>query len=124
MKIEQGMEIPMKSQLRVQDVTGMTEAEIEAVAKAEKDYAENLIAGYPDSAGYGWSQSNPTHGTDEKEHLVITYIHAGDVILKTDDISQIESIRVTTKNSTLIMSAFTSQQWEAVADDPEANYEF
>ena len=123
-KMEQGMVLPLKSQLRVQDVTGMTDDEIDAVAKAEQEYADNLIAGYPDSAGYGWSQFNPTHGTDEKEHLVITYIHAGDVILKTDDISQIESIRATTKNSTLILPAFASQQWEAVADDPEAGYDF
>lgn len=122
--MEQGMEIPMKSQLRVQDVTGMTEAEIEAVAKAEQNYAEHLIASYPDAKAPGWSQFNPTHGTDEKEHLVITYIHAGNVILKTDDISQIESIRATTKNSTLILPAFASEQREALADDPEAMFEF
>ena len=123
-KMEQGMTIPLKSQLRVKDVTGMTEAEIEAVAKAEKDYADNLIAAYPDAKGPGWMQFNPSHGTDENKHLVITYIYVGCMIIKTDDISQIESIRATTKNSTLIFPAFSSEQREALADDLEAYWNF
>jgi hypothetical protein len=122
--MEPGMMIPLKSQLRVKDVTGMTEAEIEAVAKAEKDYADNLIAAHPDAKGPGWMQFNPSHGTDENKHLVVTYIHVGDVIIKTDDISQIESIRATTKNSTLIFPAFSSEQREALADDLEAYWNF
>ena len=123
-KMEQGMTIPLKSQLRVQDVTGMTEAEIEAVAKAEKDYADNLIAAYPDAKGPGWMQFNPSHGTDETKHLVITYIYVGCMIIKTDDISQIESIRATTKNSTITIPAFSSEQREALADDLEAYWNF
>lgn len=116
-KMEQGMTIPLKSQLRVKDVTGMTEAEIEAVAKAEKDYAENLIAAYPDAKGPGWMQY-------DNDHLVVTYINAGCVVLKTEDLSQIESIRATTKNSTITLPAFTSQQKEALAGDPDAYYGF
>jgi hypothetical protein len=123
-KMEPGMVIPLKSQLRVKDVTGMTEAEIEAVAKAEKDYADNLIAGCPDAKGPGWMQFNPSHGTDESKHLVITYIYVGCMIIKTDDISQIESIRATTKNSTITIPAFISQQREALADDLEAYWNF
>ena len=123
-KMEQGMTIPLKSQLRVKDVTGMTEAEIEAVAKAEKDYADNLIAAYPDAKGPGWMQFNPSHGTDENKHLVITYIYVGCMIIKTDDISQIESIRATTKNSTITIPAFSSEQREALADDLEAYWNF
>lgn len=122
--MEQGREIPMQSQLRVQDVTGMTDEEIDAVAKAEQDYAEHLIASYPDAKGPGWMQFSPSHGTDTNKHLVVTYIHVGAVILKTNDIAQIESIQATTKNSALTIPAFTSEQREALADDPEAMFEF
>lgn len=116
-KMEDGVTIPMNSQLRVQDVTGMTQDEIKAVVKAEKDYAEHLIAAYPDAKGPGWEQF-------ENDRLVVTYISAGCVVLKTEDVSQIESIRATTKNSTITIPAFTSQQRDAVADDPEAYYGF
>lgn len=110
-EMTEGVSIPCKSQLRVVDVTGMTDAEINAVAEAEKDYANGVIGSDTQNRGYGWEQYNPAGGTiDESNHLLATFIYVGNFVIKTDDVSQIRNVRVATGNSTFVLPAFCSEQ--------------
>lgn len=102
-QMEQGVTLPCRSQLRVVDVTGKTDAEIEAIALAEQDYAEAMVVDYPEARGRGWMQYCASQPSRYNDHLVATYIHAGHFVLNVQDWSLVESIQASTKNSVLIL---------------------
>lgn len=109
-EMEQGVTLPSRSQLRIVDVSGMTDAERRTVALEEQEFAETLLADYPEVRGRGWMQysSESSDGTPSvyNDHLVATFIHAGRFILSVPDWSQVESVAASTKNSVLILPGF------------------
>lgn len=107
-EMKKGVTVPCRSQLRVIDVSGKTNDEIEAIAKKEWDNAHALVAAYPEAQGFGTSQYRPD-GTPSvgNDHLVATYVHAGHFILNVPDWSLLESIQASTKNSVLILPGFS-----------------
>lgn len=90
------MTIPCRSLLRVQDINGLTAAEADAVAKAEAQYAEDLIASYPEAKGWDWSQYCG-------EKCVMTSINAGHFILGIEEPEQVESVHATVEGDIQLM---------------------
>lgn len=107
-EMEQGVVLPCRSQLRVVDVSGMTDTEIEAIAQQEQAHADALVAAYPEAQGYSWIQYSASDTTPvaSNDHLVATFVHAGHFVLKVRDWSQVESIQGSTRNSVLILTGF------------------
>ena len=103
-ELKQGVKLPSHCELRVVDVSGMTDEEIKAIAQEEQEYADALTDAYPDDKGPGWTQysSNGYPGV-YNDPLVATFIHSGQFILKTQDWELVDSIEATTKNSVLIL---------------------
>lgn len=81
--------IPYQMELRVRDIRGLTEDEVEAIQKAEKKYASDLIDAAPDDLGeWAW-------GCYTNKNGIVTTISAGHFFLQIEDPDLIESIRVT-----------------------------
>ena len=55
-ELKQEVKLPSHCELRVVDVSGMTDEEIKATALAEQEYADALVAAYPEDKGHGWMQ--------------------------------------------------------------------
>ena len=110
-ELKQGVKLPSHCELRVVDVSGMTDEEIEAIALEEQEYADALTAAYPDDKGHGWMQySADGYPSASNDHLVATFINAGYFILDVQDWSSVESVEATTKNSVLILPAFSGAE--------------
>ena len=80
--------LPYRMEIRTRDVSGLTEAEVEAVYAEEANYANELVASYPREQGYNWNQFRV-------EDMVFTYINAGHFILGIDDPALIKRISAT-----------------------------
>lgn len=91
-EMQVGVESPCRMEIRVRDISGLTEDEIAAVREAEQKYADDLIASHPDCKGYATAQ----YGGD---NVVMTCISAGHFILGMDDPSLLESIYVTVEGT-------------------------
>jgi len=108
-ELKQGVKLPSHCELRVVDVSDMTDEEIKAIAQSEQEYADALVAAYPDDKGPGWLQySADGYPSVSNDHLVVTFIHSGQFILKAQDWELVESVEATTKNNALILLAFPS----------------
>lgn len=108
-ELKQDMKLPSHCELRVVDVSGMSDEQIKAIALEEQEYADALVAEYPEDKGHGWMQySADGYPSVSNDHLVATFIHSGHFILKAQDWSVVESVEATTKNSVLILPALRS----------------
>lgn len=88
-EMEKDVKVPYQMELRVRDIRGLTEDEVEAIQKAEKKYANDLIDAAPDDLGeWAW-------GCYTNKNGIVTTISAGHFFLQIDDPDLIESIRVT-----------------------------
>ena len=88
-EMEKDVKVPYQMELRVRYIRGLTEDEVEAIQKAEKKYANDLIDAAPDDLGeWAW-------GCYTNKNGIVTTISAGHFFLQIDDPDLIESIRVT-----------------------------
>lgn len=116
-RLEPGVKVPFKSQLRVRDVRGMTLEQIEAVCQEEHQYAEQLIDAYPEAA-HDWGTLQ--FGPGEDQNLVLTYIDVGRFVLKLPDPEQVEEVRITTRTGAVIMCTLPRSDDPFMDEDPFA----
>ena len=110
-ELKREVKLPSCCELRVVDVSGMTDEEIKAIALEEQQYADALVANYPEDKGHGWMQySSDGYPSISNDHLVATFIHSGSFILKVQDWSLVESVEATTKNSVLILPGLSGTE--------------
>ena len=104
--------IPCRNQLRVQDISGLSATEADAVAETEKKYANELITSYSEEVHGGWCQY---YG----ENVVMTSIHVGYFVLRIEDPKQVERIHASTKGAVGLTNLPGFGEWEY---DANANY--
>lgn len=110
-ELKQGVVLPSRCELRVVDVSGLADSEIKATALEEQEYADALVAAYPEDRGHGWMQySSDGYPSVSNDHLVATFIHSGHFILQVQDWSLVESVDATTQNSVLILPGLSATE--------------
>ena len=75
------VKIPYKAELRVRDITGMTEDEKKQVVDEENAYVQRVLGGNPDENAYS---------RHTRDHVIITMISAGDLSISFDDIEKVD----------------------------------
>ena len=116
-QLERGVKVPVKSQLRVRDVRGMTDEQVEAACLEEQEYAEQLIATGPEGTYGNWTQYD---GHDREHNLVLTYINVGKFVLNVTDPEQVERIHLSTKTGAVVMHAMPRTDDYLLDEEPFA----
>ena len=91
-EMQQNVQTPCRMEIRVKDIRGMSEDEVNTICEEEKQYAQALVDAHSDGKGYLWSQT-------PRINTVITSITAGAFIIGMDDPTQIESIYATVQGA-------------------------
>lgn len=105
--MEPDVDSPCRMEIRVKDITGLSQEEVDALCEAEKQYADALIAANPQAKGYHWTQTPRTN-------KVVTCISAGHFIIGMTDPEQIESIYATVQGAVQLNFIDFATDW----DDP------
>lgn len=79
-------------EIRVKDIRGLSEEEVESLGKAEAMYAQSLVDAHPEAKGYNWVQG-------AKDNTLITCITTGHFIIATEHPEWIESIYAATQGT-------------------------
>ena len=84
--------LPYDAILRVRDITGLSDSQVQALQSADKEYAEELAAKDPGEHGkFRWSVTSR-----KTDRTLVTTIYAGFYYLTVDDYAQVRDISVTT----------------------------
>ena len=87
-----GGTLPYNAVLRVRDITGLSDSQVQDLQSADKEYAEELAAKDPETNGkFRWSVTSR-----KTDRMLVTTIYAGFYYLTVDDFAQVQDISVTT----------------------------
>lgn len=87
-----GGTLPYNAVLRVRDITGLSDSQVQDLQSADKEYAEELAAKNPGTNGnFRWSVTSR-----KTDRMLVTTIYAGFYYLAVDDYAQVQDISVTT----------------------------
>lgn len=120
-QLQENISLPMRIQMIKRDLRGLPEEEVEALCKADSDYADSVIAQCPKEKGYIWTQNNC-------KNVSITTIISGHFLISVEDRDTIETVRITTTGIGQLTNVPHSQAMDERLEEhrtarPGENYE-
>lgn len=84
--MEANIALPYKAEIRVRDITGMTEEQLLEILEEEHAYKEQLKVSYPEDFNYG---------RHRRDNVIVTTISAGCFRVEFEDVQTVERIQAT-----------------------------
>ena len=87
-----GGTVPYNAVLRVRDITGLSDKQVQELQNADKEYADEMAQKNPEKHGnFNWSVTSR-----QTDRILVTTIYAGTFYLTVDDYAQVRDVLVTT----------------------------
>lgn len=105
--MEENVKVPYKAELRVRDITGLTENEKKQIIDEEDAYVRQVLGEYPDENLY-------TRYT--RDQVIVTMISAGELSISFDDIEAVDYAQISVKENGYIfyprISGIKYKKWD------------
>jgi hypothetical protein len=111
--LENGIKTPGQGQIRIKDIRGMTEDEIQAAYEAEQEYGETVTEQVREYfLHYGTHYSCGPNG-------MVSFISAGCLVVPVEDSSLVENVRVTVIGNGKLVSIAPSKEHQSSDEYPK-----
>ena len=111
-KLQENVSLPVRIEMIKRDLRGLSEAEKEAICKADREYADSVIAECPKEKGFCWTQN-------VNRNVAITTILSGHIQFRVEDRDTVDNILITTTGTGQLTNLPGSQAMDERLEEQE-----